>query len=501
MNKYKRYKPSPQYINSVYSSKQIVYQDSLFTFTTDDLYIISSSSGSDSIYIYLDLSKYFNLQYHKFNNLWRQHDKSPFLMHAKKKLLLQIGNISCPEILNIKTFSDLNIVNMPFHTVDIDYHSASSFKLIPANRVLANFIPNNFNSVHCEKKYGYTNVPIQKIKIHDRKKRTGHQNMSINKRLKKLRHKLNNSDNDLAWHSDSIEISMYKIFAKKHMNVTINSHGIVYKKAKLFKTIHSRHVIDNPLNVLSRTLYSVLYRKTNDSNEIYWATNTILNLDDNKCKYKLIRMLFVLLSLGKYELAYKMILLTALKYGYMNPYIIATEVHASDVKIDINMQTINIYKKKFDLLYSHIKKYTYNDLFKIDKYVSDYISKKTIYLKNSLVLNNEESNIKKMNITKINSSNKFNALNNELQNNLYEQMRYEILSTKNYNGGISFKNYILPNICDSISAMFKHFARLYDITNEKRFMYIFTLKRKYNVASDNYNINGWINLKYKKEIK
>jgi hypothetical protein len=337
-------------------------------------------------------------------------------------------------------------------------------------------------------------LPIKiNVKKTDRHLRSNHQNMSIMKKFKKLKRQLKrqlkiNEKNEV---QDNLYTTYKNFMTKKN---AIKPKKYVYKKAKPFGTMHSVNIYSNVINIIAKALYKILLTKINNPNQLIESTNKIMCYDktnrkhkyehEMRRKYKIIRLLYVLLSLGKYGEAVNMTLIAAAASYY--PYkLYDIDIQTIHVKIDINKNTMDRYNKKFDLFYNYLTKYTYNEMYKIDKYMSGNIPKNY-----NTVLKN-----------KTNNSCKSNILNIQRRNNFYKKSQHGISIAHNYkclsmNMNMNMNMYIMPEIIHAVNNSFNNFYKFADITNWKHDEFIYGFVCNLHGLKD--AINGLIKFRCKK---
>lgn len=440
-----------------------VYEDNFFTFTEDDLYI----SGNDRLYVYLNIDKYFKLEYSKLSSRYRHDDFTSFHAKKKRKKLIKIGEIKYDDSFFIPSNKEYFVASkIPFAAINSDYGFFSPIKILPADCTSMNLAPSSIKQKSYDLKKQFNSY-----KNKNRHFRTGRQDMNIKKYYNSKKF-------------PSMNNMMHIINSKSE---SISYH---YRKAKPFSNIYSHRVVTKPLNYIENVILCFIRDNTDEihSDETYWAFNELQNgqtfCKNDRKKYRLVRMLYVLIMIGKYNDARLLLVNRTTSINHKNPYTRPEGSMPEPCSFHVKQKTIDKYKKEFDLLYYHIGKYTYSDIKKIDKYIDDY---KQLYAIDGHYTNNvcvNEIPVYYPIDTKDSFSTSLYQTRLAMNHNLYEKIRYLTLSCHSYERVcLSLENRTFRCIHTSIARSFKYYEQLAYSTRSniypRTFIYSF-LKRAYN---------------------
>lgn len=347
------------------SIKKIIYQDDYFTFTYDDLYIAKRTDGQ--IDIYLNISRYFNISHSVLTSNNRKDIFQSFRAKTRKKKLILITTISMRNNIDEYTIES-GIFN--FATIKLSCCKLCTTRFIPSDYVNISYLPQALFDTSANIAIKNIDNVISKLHITDRRYRSSHQNVSIPKKFKKMIRNMRRHG------YDSDKTNNYIHLIEKYKSHSTRARKLVYKKTKPFADIYSLPVIDNPLIAIAATCNTILYDKMNTRSKTYHAFNDLAkHLTYTKKNYRLVRMLFVLTALHRYDEAAELIIHAASiiknEYYDRNIYFEKHNNKPSQITTPVKLteKTISIYKKKFDNLYHQIASFTYRDIYKLDNLV------------------------------------------------------------------------------------------------------------------------------------
>ena len=373
----------------VNQSNEIIYQDELFTFTMNDLYFIRGDFNSNNrISVSLDISRYFDMSYLNFdNNYYYPHKnfiiKPQLEKNLRKHNLIYLEHFHTDCDLSNKSFL---INKITADALSISFTSKYSLKLIPAD--LRAYIGRDsleyFNMVDAFQRLQLNEFylhKLKKVKNTDRKYRSSHNSMNVNKHIYNLNNKINLIN---AACMDGVYVSEDKLKkCDKYIKITNNyynnkvlrkqivksyKHAHTYKKAKRLTNIIKSPFIINPLESIIKEFCDILYEKSVYKVIMIEIKTRLIYRINYKRKYKLVRFLYILISLKKYNDAAKLLI---------NRTFIERSLHYKMNIINISPKKIAFYKKKFDLLYYNISKIkhtnTYNNCTPINTNINNYM--------------------------------------------------------------------------------------------------------------------------------
>ena len=382
----------------------VLYKDKLFTFTTDDLYIANEPS-SDSIRIFLDVSKYFSLKYTQSKNLAKQRNKK----------YVFLGTFST-DFLNLNIIEKLNAKYAPLSAVSFDFQTLPGTPIIPADYTTE------------DSAYNFALTGCKTITTNSRV------NRNIKKQYKHALKRLNRSMrmNDFLTSILFTQQNENKFRKAQCRHKAHRVYQIAYKRLVPFDSIYSMKVINRPLNLVAKLLCEFISVYTNDNDcDMAYALGELEKWEDCKKKYNLIRTVYALVSMHQFSMAYYTLCNFLLKHtneqfeeSYNSQY--------WERSFELKQSTRKFYNKQFDSFIYSLSKYTYNDIRKIDAYID-----------------------------------KFSSDNNPSpdKSNFYDMIRYNILSSNNNNHQLSLSKNILPNTQFIVRKLIGEYANLYAATN------------------------------------
>ena len=346
-----------------------IYQDELFTFTTDDIYFLNNEQKT----IFLDVSKYFNMYYLP---VYQRVITTKNKFHKRKLIYLGrfFGDLNLN--LNYKTYLP-NQLDMS--KLSTKYYQQKDFKFLPADaettismniKDLFNLHPTyEINNIYYSI---YKSGALKKIRRTDRKYRSSHHNMNLHKHIHNLQNKIrafqSNTDIDIQQYQQTVNvIKKYCIIVNRYLpyhRITDDNeirkelysykHLHLYKQVKQFTNITEAQYIENPLQNIMQYNLETLCNNSKYYTEIISRLYPQINFMNHKKLYKFVRMQYVLISLKRYDDAALLFLRTMdISYARNNSCI-------PDIN-DISKKTIDKYKKKFDSLYYQILKCKYTN--------------------------------------------------------------------------------------------------------------------------------------------
>ena len=336
---------------------EIIYQDELFTFTTDDLYF--NNRNANLTCISLDISRYFNIKCSSFHTRDRNNNikNYPFVINESAKINMHKYSFITLNYHNI--LPHIQSGNFSVNYLSNYYINGPSFKLIPDDTIVTN---ETIRSMF-EKKYKIISLDkvqnnrLSKIRYTDRKYRSLHHNMNIKKHIHNLQTKIHRiMEKNIITEQEKNTIKKYDdIIANSDIkNIYKNMH--IYKKLKQLNHIKNVACIKNPLYKIAKDICEVLYNESSHKEEMSYIKRT-LYISNYKEFYKFLRMQYVLISLKRYDDAAKLFIYKNYATCVYSNY---EKAKVPDVNCtDISKKTINTYKKRFDQLYYQISKYRY----------------------------------------------------------------------------------------------------------------------------------------------
>ena len=460
-------------------NQNIIYQDDLFTFTEDDIYIIHSINN---IYFYLNVSIYFNMHYSLFA---RENNFVDVNTKTNHKKLFYIGQLTRTDVHNNFPNSSINVLLEYFL---FSYIETNGLSLIPGNMELKHLNLSIFRMDDFLKKSKYSLQTKDKLpynrRITNRRCRSSHHDMSINKQFHKI-YKQEPLILNIRTTADSKQEGKEKIRILRAYHKRMNRvNNIVYKRAKKLNTIKTYPLVDSPLLFIKKIIYNILSDKSENLQKFY-AVQTSLLLNNNIIDYRSVRMIFILISIGAYDTAFNILLNKSNEIYRTNSYINTIGINNTgantviDVKININKKTIDKYKKKFDLMYYYISKCTYNDFIKLSNTIK-YIRKNKP----------EKMAIKTSENKYVNNKHAHNSTSLELYRNrmiqkniLFNRLIHRLTSNSLLDKSLDPYQYMMNNIKHEVKNIFKSYSRIADITSanaDNEFVYLFCPEIVYN---------------------